>query len=63
MMNLVLLFPERSQTKTLEGVESFETEWGDENTIAVEYADGSDDTFSGIGVTVSAGTQTSSEES
>lgn len=53
---IVLHYPTEGTTKTVTNVISFETEWGDKNTINVEYADGEQDNFTAVGLTVSAGT-------
>jgi hypothetical protein len=52
---IVLHYPTEETTKTVTNVISFEIEWGDKNTINVEYADGEQDNFTAVGLTVSAG--------
>lgn len=55
-MKIILHFPSDQRTITRLNVESFETEFGDKNTVRIELTDGTTIVEEGVGLTVSAAT-------
>lgn len=51
--DLILLRPQEQTSQTVENVVHFETDFGDENTVHVEFSDETTESFSGIGLTPS----------
>lgn len=56
--NIVLHFASENRTLTIKNVVSFEIEWGDQNIVHYEKEDGTTDSESGVGLTVSSATDT-----